>query len=80
MCKSLPVTNPVLMAPINLLTRRGINVISSRLGNRGRPIIEVSRPFLAWKDKSVEITEMQNGNIRRVVNMFIWRGCFIVWA
>lgn len=77
--RNLPITNPVLMGPINSITRRGLHIIDSKLGNNGRPIIEVDRPLSDWKDRSVQITERCQGQTR-VLNMHIWRGAYILWA
>ena len=76
MCQ-LPINNPALMKPINRLLRAGIKVVEFNARSR-RPIIEVDRPFKAWEQGAVEITETRNG-VRSLVKMTIWRGAHIIW-
>ncbi len=76
MCQ-LPINNPLLMKPINRLTRAGINIISVNLNFR-RPVIEVDRPFTAWVPGALDITETRKG-VRRPVKMTTWRGAHIIW-
>ncbi|MFV0261359.1 MAG: hypothetical protein ACK5JN_02820 [Kluyvera sp.] len=80
MCKSMPINNPALMAPINSLHRRGVEVINSSIGNSGRPIIEISHPLKEWEKQAVKITERKAGACRREVNMHIWKECYLIWA
>lgn len=76
MCQ-LPINNPSLMKPINRLLRAGIQVLE--FNNRCcRPIIEVDRPFKAWEQGAVEITETRNG-VRSLVKMTVWRGTHVIW-
>lgn len=76
MCQ-LPINNPALMKPINRLLRAGIKVVELNTRLR-RPIIEVDRPFKAWEQDAVEITETRNG-VRSLVKMTLWRGAHIIW-
>ncbi|HDM8444279.1 TPA: hypothetical protein P0O12_004295 [Yersinia enterocolitica] len=76
MCQ-LPINNPALMKPINRLLRAGIKVVELKTHLR-RPIIEVDRPFKAWEQDAVEITETRNG-VRSLVKMTLWRGAHIIW-
>lgn len=74
---TLPINNPVLMAPINRLMRGGLKVLSVNTQFR-RPVVEVDRPFQAWRGKEVEITERKDGKYTQV-KMLIWRGMHIIW-
>lgn len=76
MC-NLPINNPVLMAPINRLMRGGLQVLDINTRFR-RPIVEVDRPFEAWRGKEVEITERRDGK-QTLVKMLIWRGMHVIW-
>ncbi|WP_145507575.1 hypothetical protein [Yersinia hibernica] len=76
MCQ-LPINNPASMRLINRLLRAGIKVVEFNARLR-RPIIEVDRPFKAWEQGAVEITETRNG-VRSLVKMTIWRGAHIIW-
>lgn len=74
---TLPINNPVLMGPINRLLRGGLQVIDINTRFR-RPIVEVDRPFEAWRGKEVEITERKDGKSSQV-KMLIWRGMHVIW-
>lgn len=74
---SLPINNPVLMGPINRLMRGGLQVLDINTRFR-RPIVEVDRPFEAWRGKEVEITERKDGKSSQV-KMLIWRGIHVIW-
>lgn len=76
MCQ-LPINNPSLMKSINRLLRAGIKVVELNTDLR-RPIIEVDRPFKAWEQGAVEITETRNG-VRSLVKMTVWRRAHIIW-
>ncbi|HDK7002980.1 TPA: hypothetical protein ACGPDX_004254 [Klebsiella pneumoniae] len=74
---TLPINNPVLMGPINRLMRGGLQVLDINTRFR-RPIVEVDRPFEAWRGKEVEITERKDGKSSQV-KMLIWRGMHVIW-
>ncbi|WP_154948852.1 hypothetical protein [Klebsiella grimontii] len=74
---TLPINNPVLMAPINRLMRGGLQVLDINTRFR-RPIVEVDRPFEAWRGKEVDITERKDGKSSQV-KMLIWRGMHVIW-
>ncbi|HBY1559747.1 TPA: hypothetical protein NDT77_004001 [Klebsiella pneumoniae] len=74
---TLPINNPVLMGPINRLLRGGLQVIDINTRFR-RPIVEVDRPFEAWRGREVEITERKDGKSSQV-KMLIWRGMHVIW-
>ena len=66
-----------MMAPINRLMRGGLQVLDINTRFR-RPIVEVDRPFEAWRGKEVEITERRDGK-QTLVKMLIWRGMHVIW-
>jgi hypothetical protein len=72
-----PVTRPALMQQINRLLRGGLQVLDVNTRFR-RPVVEVDRPFMAWRGREVEITEKRNGRISQV-NMIRWRGIYVIW-
>ncbi|EOX0725740.1 hypothetical protein ACO37N_002570 [Klebsiella pneumoniae] len=76
MCR-LPINDPQIMAPINRLMRGGLQVLDINTRFR-RPIVEVDRPFEAWRGKAVEITERKDGKSSQV-KMLIWRGMHVIW-
>lgn len=76
MCQ-LPINNPKLMRPLNRLKRSGINVVEFNAKFR-RPVIVVDRPFAAWVNGAVDITETRNG-VQRNVKMTVWRGMHVIW-
>ncbi|HBW8174473.1 TPA: hypothetical protein MFH78_004996, partial [Klebsiella pneumoniae] len=69
--------DPKMMAPINRLMRGGLQVLDINTRFR-RPIVEVDRPFEAWRGKEVEITERRDGK-QTLVKMLIWRGMHVIW-
>lgn len=73
----LPINNPALMQPINRLTRAGLQVLGVNTRFK-RPIIEVDRPFLAWEQRAVSITERENG-VYRTAKMMVWRNVRVIW-
>ena len=76
MC-SLPINDPKMMAPINLLMRGGMQVLDINTRFR-RPIVEVDRPFEEWRGKEVEITERKDGKSSQD-KMLIWSGMHDIW-